>query len=78
MSVMQHHFEIEENPKVRFFFTLGTCRDVKIPGLFTHEILYTYKRDMGPSINDVASLEGGGGGKLTIWGDMRGVDNNFF
>ena len=27
----------------------------------------------GTSINDVASLEGGGGAKLTIWGDMRGV-----
>ena len=27
----------------------------------------------GPSINDVASLEGGGGVKLTISGDMRGV-----
>ena len=28
----------------------------------------------GPSINDVASLEGGRGWvKLTIWGDMRGV-----
>ena len=26
-----------------------------------------------PSINDVASLEGGGGVKLTIWGNMRGV-----
>ena len=28
---------------------------------------------MGPSINDVACLEGGRGVKLTIWGDMRGV-----
>ena len=27
----------------------------------------------GPSINDVACLEGGRGVKLTIWGDMRGV-----
>ena len=31
------------------------------------------KKAWGPSINDVASLEGGGGVKLTIWGDMRGV-----
>ena len=27
----------------------------------------------GPSINDVASLKGGRGVKLTTWGDMRGV-----
>ena len=30
-------------------------------------------RPMGPSINDVASLEGGGGVKLAIWGNLRGV-----
>ena len=39
-------FRNRRKSKGKEFFSLGTCRDVEIPGLFTPEILYTYKRDI--------------------------------
>ena len=48
----------------KFFLQSSIC---------TFILYYKQIRSKGPSINDVASLEGGRGAKLTIWGDMRGV-----
>ena len=46
----------------------------QIIGTMVRKYLSTYLLlSMGPSINDVASLEGGRGAKLRIWGNMRGV-----
>ena len=50
--------------RVSFFLQSSIC---------TFILYYKQIRSKGPSINDVASLEGGRGAKLTIWGDMRGV-----
>ena len=68
-------FRNQRKSKGKEFFTLGTCRDVKILELFTPEILSLIKEIWGhPKTTSPVCR----GAKLTIWGDMRGVDYNFF